>query len=92
MESLNPLCDALYTYAMEYRAAAFLHTNKQEERENLRMVESAIQNLNSMGPAAADWAERIQNGLDAISAIQEQAAFLAGLSIGLELGALGHGM
>ena len=40
MESLNPLCNALYTYAMEYRAAAFL----------------------------------------------------AGLSIGLELGALGHGM
>jgi len=87
---MNPLYEALFCYAMEHRALTFLRPNRKEESDNLKMVELAIQKLTDMGPEAEDYAQRIQTGLQIISDLNEEAAFLSGLSIGLELGAFSH--
>ena len=82
---MNSLHYALYQYAMEHRADQFLQENKQDEQENLRMVEQSLKALSAMNPITADYAHRICNGLYTISSLHQEAAFLAGLSIGIEL-------
>ena len=82
---MNSLHYALYQYAMEHRADQFLQENKQDEQENLRMVEQSLKALSAMNPITADHAQRIYNGLHTISSLHQEAAFLAGLSIGIEL-------
>ncbi len=87
---MNPLYEALFCYAMEHRAVTFLPPNRKEESDNLQMVELSIKKLADMGPEAEDYAQRIQIGMNIISNLNEEAAFLSGLSIGLELGAFSH--
>ena len=82
---MNSLYYALYQYAMEHRADQFLQDNKQDELENLRMVEQSLHTLSAIDPITADHAQRIYNGLHTISSLHQEAAFLAGLSIGVEL-------
>ena len=51
------------------------------------MVQAAREGLRTLGTEAADLAERLEQGLLMSSAIEQQeASFLAGLTIGLELG------
>ena len=82
---MNSLQYALYQYAMEHRADPFLHENQQEEQENLSMVMRSMQVLSAMDPTIADHAQRIYDGLSTVCSIHQEAAFLAGLSIGVEL-------
>ena len=82
---MNSLQYALYQYAMEHRAAQFLLENKQDELENLRMVEQSVNALSYKNPITADHAQRIYDGLSTVSSLHQEAAFLAGLSIGVEL-------
>lgn len=87
---MNLLHDALFTYAIEQRMPLFLHPYQHDETDNLNMVERSINYLEALGPDAAEHAKRVQNGLDTVQYLNVRAAFLAGLSMGLELGALGH--
>ena len=50
------------------------------------MVQAAREGLRTLGTEAADLAERLEQGLLMSSAIEQEASFLAGLTIGLELG------
>ena len=87
---MTSLSDALFSYAAEHRADRFLDADREELREKLAMVDRAMDALRAMGGEAAGWAERIEHGLEALSYLNERAVFLAGLSIGLELAALGR--
>ena len=51
------------------------------------MVEAALTRLRGLGPEGADLAQRLESGQLTRQAIQGEAVFLAGLSLGLELGA-----
>lgn len=87
---MKTVCDALFTYAMEHRTGRFLREDREELREEQAMVDKALDALHAMGGEADGWAERIEHGTEALSYLSERAAFLAGLSMGLELGALGR--
>ena len=48
--------------------------------------QAAREGLRTLGTEAADLAERLEQGLLMSSAIEQEVSFLAGLTIGLELG------
>ena len=52
--------------------------------------EYQIPGLLRLGPEGADLAQRLESGQLTRQAIQGEAVFLAGLSLGLELGAAGR--
>ena len=88
---MNTLYDTLFHYAAKERMPLFLHPERMEQADNLRMVERSIQFLETLGSDAAEHADRVRSGMEAVNTLNMEAAFLAGLSMGLELGALGHG-
>ena len=81
---MKSLYDTLFTYAMEHRVSRF-HQGHRGER-----LDTAVQTLRNMGGPAADCLARIEGAAADLSLIHERAAFLAGLSMGMELGALGR--
>ena len=87
---MQSLYDALFTYAMEHRTNRFLREDREELRDKQAMVTKSLDALHAMGGEAAGWAERMEESTVALSFLNERAAFLAGLSMGLELGALGR--
>lgn len=87
---MKTLSDALFSYANEHRVGRFLREDREELRDEQAMVSKALNALHTMGGEADGWAERIEHSTEALSYLNERAAFLAGLSIGLELGALGR--
>lgn len=87
---MNAFFDTLFFYAVEERAELFLHEDREELRAEQATVNRALEALHAMGGDAARWAERIEHGTDALSYLNERAAFLSGLSMGLELSALGR--
>lgn len=87
---MKTLSDTLFSYANEHRVGRFLREDREELRDEQALVNRALEALHAMGGDAAGWAERIEHGADALSYLNERAAFLSGLSIGLELGALGR--
>lgn len=85
------LSDALFSYAMEQRVDGFLRAEREELDDSRRMVDYALEQLKAAGGAVADYAQRVGSGTATLSGINSKACFLAGLSVGLELGAMGHG-
>ena len=71
---MTELQKVLYDYAWEYQIPGLLRASQKEAADNNRMVEAALTRLRGLGPEGADLAQRL-------------AVFLAGLSLGLELGA-----
>ena len=81
---MTELQKVLYDYAWEYQIPGLLRASQKEAADNDRMVEAALTRLRGLGPEGADLAQRLESGqLQA----QGEAVFLAGLSLGLELGA-----
>lgn len=87
---MKTLYDTLFCYANEHRVGRFLREDREELRDEQAMVDRALEALRAMGGEAADRAWRIEHGTDTLSYLNERAAFLSGLSMGLELGALGR--
>jgi len=85
---MKTLYDALFSYANEHRVGRFLREDREELRDEQAMVNKALESLRAMGGEAAGWAERMEHGWDALSYLNERAAFLSGLAMGLELGGL----
>ena len=76
--------------AWEYQIPGLLRASQKEAADNDRMVEAALTRLRGLGPEGADLAQRLESGQLTRQAIQGEAVFLAGLSLGLELGAAGR--
>ena len=87
---MKTLYDTLFTYAMERRVFRFQQRHRGELLHAQARLDTAAQTLRDMGGPAADCLEHMARASADLSFIHEQAAFLAGLSIGLELGALGR--
>lgn len=87
---MKTLLDTLFFYAAEERVDRFLQPDKKELLAELDMVNHALDKLREAGAESADLAGRIESGTDTAAFLQQRAAFVSGLSIGLELGALGR--
>lgn len=87
---MNTLYDTLFSYANEHRVGRFLREDREQLQDEQAMVNQALEVLHAMGGDTADQAARIERGTDALSYLNERAAFLSGLSMGLELGGLGR--
>ena len=87
---MTELQKVLSDAAGEYQIPGLLRASWKEAADNDRMVEAALARLRGLGPEGADLAQRLENGQFTRQAIQGEAVFLAGLSLGLELGAAGR--
>lgn len=85
---MNTLSDILFSFAMERRIGRFLREDRETLRDERRMVDCALDTLGAAGGESADLVKRVSQGTDALAYLNERAAFLSGLSIGLELAAL----
>ena len=84
---MTDLHRAIYQFAQKNRICPLLCAEEEELQDNQNMVQAAREGLRTLGTEAADLAERLEQGLLMSSAIEQQeASFLAGLTIGLELG------
>lgn len=89
---MKTLYGTLYVYAQEHRVNRFLLRRRTESLQAQRCADQALEQLAAMGTIAAGCAEQLQKSMFLQAGLDSQAAFLAGLSMGLELGRLGHGM
>lgn len=87
---MKSLSDTLFTYAMEHRAGRFQQGHRGDLLTAQARLDTAAQTLRDMGGTAADCLEHMAKASADLSLLHERAAFLAGLSMGLELGALGR--
>ena len=87
---MKSLSDILYAYAGEYRIQAILHRFEPERRTLELEVSLTMDALEALGGEAKRLSRRLEEQRNSLASLHEEAAFLAGLSIGLELGALGH--
>ena len=83
---MTDLQRALYQFAQENRVYSLLHTEQQELREGQKLVQEARAGLRALGDKAAGLAEKMEDGMLLGFSIAQEAVFLAGLAIGLELG------
>lgn len=83
---MTDLQRALYEFAQERRIPDLLRSDQGELRGNRRMAEEALEALRSQGEKNADLVQRVESGWFLCAALEREAGFLAGLTIGLELG------
>ena len=82
---MTPLQQTLYEFCLQQRADQYLAENQKEYEENLAMAQRALDQLEQAGDPWSDLAQRVEYGLAVSEAIEKEAAFLAGLSLGQEL-------
>ena len=83
---MTDLQRALYQFAQENRVYSLLHTEQQELREGQKLVQEARAGLRALGDEAAGLAEKMEEGMLLGFSVEQEAVFLAGLAMGLELG------
>ena len=83
---MTDLQRALYQFAQENRVYSLLHTEQQELREGQKLVQEARAGLRALRDEAAGLAQKMEDGMLLGFSIEQEAVFLAGLAIGLELG------
>ena len=84
--NMTDLQRALYQFAQENRVYSLLHTGRQELWEGQKLVQEARAGLCALGDEAAGLAEKMEDGMLLGFSIEQEAVFLAGLAMGLELG------
>ena len=77
---------ALYQFAQEKRVYPLLLPEQQELQRQQASVQEARERLCTLDGDAAGPVQQMEDGLLLCSAIEQEAGFLAGLAIGLELG------
>ncbi len=85
---MDTLIDALTQYADENLIPRLQQEIDPQIRAACRRAEELTSRLESLSPQARKWTGKLRNELSAIDYNNEQAALLAGISIGLELGRL----
>ena len=83
---MTDLQRALYQFAQENRVYSLLHTEQQELREGQKLVQEARAGLYALGDEAAGLVKKMEDGMLLGFSIEQEAVFLAGLAMGLELG------
>jgi len=83
---MTDLQRALYQFAQENRVCSLLQTEQQALWEGQKLVQEARAGLCALGDEAAGLAEKMEDGMLLGFSIEQEAVFLAGLAIGLELG------
>ena len=85
---MTDLQRALYQFAQENRVYSHLLfcVQQQELREGQKLVQEARAGLRALGDEAAGLGEKMEDGMLLGFSIEQEAVFLAGLAIGLELG------
>ena len=83
---MTPLLDALYVYGEEHRMDCLCATDTEELRQSEARGEALMEQLNALGGESARLAKQLRFERDTSEILHAQAAFLAGLSVGLELG------
>lgn len=82
------LLDILYTYAAENLVVRFQQRSAVKKHAAQRKAEELTNQLKDMAPGVEDHVKELKIVWDAMDDYHSQAVFLAGLSIGLELGRL----
>ncbi len=82
---MTPFQEALYDFCLENRAEAYMAWDREEYRENEKVVRWALEQLNEAGEPWAGLADRVEYGLNAMRSIQCRAMFLSGLWAGQAL-------
>ncbi|MCI8422043.1 MAG: hypothetical protein HFF50_00705 [Lawsonibacter sp.] len=85
---MEKLMNALMLYASEHRVKRYELETYPEDQLARQEAEKLLEYLKSLGPEAEQSVKRLNIELETVSISQNQAYFLAGLSIGLELGRL----
>ena len=83
---MTDLQRVLYQFAQENRVYSLLHTDQQELREGQKLVQEARAGLRALGDEAAGLGEKMEDGMLLGFSIEQEAVFLAGMAMGLELG------
>ena len=83
---MTDLQRALYQFAQENRVYSLLYTGRQELWEGQKLVQEARAGLCALGDEAAGLAEKMEDGMLQCFSLEQEAVFLAGLAMGLELG------
>ena len=83
---MTDLQRALYQFAQENRVYSLLYTGRQELWEGQKLVQEARAGLCALGDEAAGLAEKMEEGMLLGFSVEQEAVFLAGLAMGLELG------
>ena len=83
---MTDLQRALYQFAQENRVCSLLQTDQQALWEGQKLVQEARAGLCALEDEAAGLAEKMEDGMLLGFSIEQEAVFLAGLAIGLELG------
>lgn len=87
---MKSLTDILFAYAGEHRMQSILPRFDPERWQLEGQVSTSMDAIAALGEEGKRLSRRLEEQHNALSSLNEQAAFLAGLSMGLELGALGH--
>lgn len=85
---MTTLFETLYTYAAEHLVAKYQQKTAARSRAAQRKAEELSERLNSIAPGAEECVNELQALWDTMDDYHSQAVFLAGLSVGLELGRL----
>ena len=83
---MTDLQKALYKYVQERLVLGLLYRNREEWEQAERETEQAQSRLEALGPEAAALTEQFSQRRLESFCLEEEAVFLAGLSLGLELG------
>lgn len=82
---MTPLQQTLYDFCLQQRTDQYLSENRKEYEDNLAMARRALDQLEQAGEPWSDLAQRVEYGLMVAKAIEQEAFFLAGLSLSREL-------
>ena len=83
---MTPLQDALYVYAQEHLMGRLSATDDRALRRSEERSEALMEQLKALGGESATLAKQLHFERDTLDILHGQAAFLAGLWVGLELG------
>ena len=81
---MTPIQQTLYTFCLRQRTERYLAENRKEYEDSLAMARQALDRLKQAGEPWLDLARRVEDGLAEAEAIEREAVFLAGLSLGQE--------
>ena len=87
---MKSLCEILYAYAGEHCIQSILSRFDPERWTLEHEISQTMDDLVALGGEARRLSFRLEEMRNQLSSLEEEAAFLAGLSMGLELGTLGH--
>ena len=88
---MTKLQNMLYSYAEENLFSRCCGDDLGTLRQSEQKAEALMEQLKGAGRETEQWAEQLRFEWGAADSLHTQALFLAGLSMGLELGRLGHG-